>query len=654
MRQNALPILEDAGVDLVLSGHSHSYERSFLIDGHYGHSSTLQPSMILDGGDGRPAGDGAYRKPSSGLSPHEGAVYTVAGSSGKTSGGSLDHPVMFVSLDVLGSLVLDVQANRLDATFLRSTGVVADTFTLEKGCGTVATVDVSPASASVEVGATAQLTAVPRDGGGNALSGCPVGWSSSPPGPATVSATGLVTGVAVGAAIVTAATQGVSGASSITVVSSTNNAPTLDAVSDPVGTEGASVALSASFSDLDPGDVHTATVDWGDGSPVQAGTVDQDNDTFAAAHVYADDGVYTVTVMVSDGRGGVGQGAARATISNVPPTASAGGPYSGVEGSPITLTGTASDPGADALSFEWDFDYDGFNFQAEATGATAPHTYALDGLYTVALRVTDDHVSVLATATVTVTNLVLYLSLGSNATLPGGLSVANKDILAFDGSGFSLHFDGSDVGLSSFTIDAFTVVSPTEILLSFTSSGTVGGVSMDDSDVLRFTATSLGSNTAGTFSMYFDGSDVGLTTSDEDVDAIERLADGRLLLSTTGAVSVTCVSSGADEDLLEFTPTSLGATTAGAWRLYFDGSDVGLTSSEEDVDAAAVDAAGKIYLSTIGSFAVSGISGADEDVFVFVPTLLGSTTQGTFPPSLFFDGSGFGLGAYDVFAIDLP
>ena len=36
MRQNALPILEADGVDLVLTGHSHSYERSFLLDGHYG------------------------------------------------------------------------------------------------------------------------------------------------------------------------------------------------------------------------------------------------------------------------------------------------------------------------------------------------------------------------------------------------------------------------------------------------------------------------------------------------------------------------------------------------------------------------------------------------------------------------------------------
>ena len=45
MRQNALPILEAAGVDLVLTGHSHSYERSYLIDGHYGTSSTFTQAM---------------------------------------------------------------------------------------------------------------------------------------------------------------------------------------------------------------------------------------------------------------------------------------------------------------------------------------------------------------------------------------------------------------------------------------------------------------------------------------------------------------------------------------------------------------------------------------------------------------------------------
>ena len=130
MRQNALPILEAGGVDLVLAGHSHSYERSYLIDGHYGTSTTLTPSMILDHGDGRPTGNGAYQKIEG---PHLGAVYTVAGSSGQTGGGSLNHPVMFISLNVLGSLVLDVNGNSLDATFLDSTGVIRDTFTVLKG-----------------------------------------------------------------------------------------------------------------------------------------------------------------------------------------------------------------------------------------------------------------------------------------------------------------------------------------------------------------------------------------------------------------------------------------------------------------------------------------------------------------------------------------
>ena len=133
MRERVLPILEEAGVDLVLSGHSHSYERSFLIDEHYGSSSTLVDSMIIDGGDGRPDGDGAYFKPTLGPAPHEGAVYLVCGSSGKTSGGSLDHPVMVFSFNELGSMVLDIDGNRMDAVFLDASGNTLDYFTLVKG-----------------------------------------------------------------------------------------------------------------------------------------------------------------------------------------------------------------------------------------------------------------------------------------------------------------------------------------------------------------------------------------------------------------------------------------------------------------------------------------------------------------------------------------
>jgi tetratricopeptide (TPR) repeat protein len=133
MRQNALPILDSLGVDLVLTGHSHSYERSLLLDGHYGLSGTLVPAMVVDGGDGREGGDGAYGKLTLGRGPHEGTVYAVAGSSGQISGGTLDHPAMFVSLNVLGSMVLDFDGSRLDARFLNSTGAVEDSFTVIKG-----------------------------------------------------------------------------------------------------------------------------------------------------------------------------------------------------------------------------------------------------------------------------------------------------------------------------------------------------------------------------------------------------------------------------------------------------------------------------------------------------------------------------------------
>ena len=141
MRTNALPILEAGGVDLCLTGHSHSYERSFLLNGHYGTQDTLSAKMKLDAGDGKPDGKGAYKKATLGPGMHEGAVYVVAGSSGKVSNkneksaarGFLDHSAMLVSLARLGSMVIDVNGNRLDATFLSETGERLDYFSIIKG-----------------------------------------------------------------------------------------------------------------------------------------------------------------------------------------------------------------------------------------------------------------------------------------------------------------------------------------------------------------------------------------------------------------------------------------------------------------------------------------------------------------------------------------
>jgi len=133
MRENALPILEAGGVDLVLTGHSHSYERSFLLDAHYDSSSTLHDSMKVDDGDGAMWGDGAYLKPTLGPAAHEGAVYAVAGSSSKTTPAPLNHPVMVTSLLELGSMVIDIDGDQLNAVFIDDNGVVLDQFTIIKG-----------------------------------------------------------------------------------------------------------------------------------------------------------------------------------------------------------------------------------------------------------------------------------------------------------------------------------------------------------------------------------------------------------------------------------------------------------------------------------------------------------------------------------------
>jgi hypothetical protein len=155
-RNHVIPLLENYGVDLVLCGHSHCYERSGLTDGHYGFSSTWNTStMRLWPGNGSEFGGvnsvgdyiqspamagGAYMKPAA--APRKGAVYVVAGASSSVQawhGGSSalvnpnPHPAHLVSLLVLGSLIVDVEGQQLHGRYIGETGVVRDDFTILKG-----------------------------------------------------------------------------------------------------------------------------------------------------------------------------------------------------------------------------------------------------------------------------------------------------------------------------------------------------------------------------------------------------------------------------------------------------------------------------------------------------------------------------------------
>ena len=254
-------------------------------------------------------------------------------------------------------------------------------------------------------------------------------------------------------------------------------------------------------------------------------------------------------------------------------------------------------------------------------------------------------------------NDIIYVSSSTSGTA-GGVSFADEDILTFNtGTGtWAMFFDGSDVGLGSTDVDAFELLDDGSLLLSLDASFSVSGLgTVADADIIKFVPTSTGSTTAGTFQWFFDGSDVGLTTSNEDIDALDYTADGKVIVSTLGAFGVTGAS-GQDEDLIIFTPTALGSTTSGSWAWHFDGSDVGLsTSSNEDVNGAWTDSASdKLYLSTLGAFAVTGVSGDGADIFVCTPGSLGSTTTCTF--AMYWDGSasGFAGEVLDAFAVVRP
>ncbi len=237
-------------------------------------------------------------------------------------------------------------------------------------------------------------------------------------------------------------------------------------------------------------------------------------------------------------------------------------------------------------------------------------------------------------------------------SLPGIGTVAPEDIVQYDsGTGaWSLYFDGSDVGLSGQSIAAFTRLSDGALLFSFTASSLSipglnngpSGTTVTFNDVVHFVPTSLGSTTAGSWYFLFDGSDVGLTTSAESIDAVTLTAAGYLAISTTGTPGVTGLSGLSDEDLIYFVATTLGSNTAGTWNWLFDGSDVGLSdSANEDVDAASINASGAIYLSTVGAFSVTGASGGGADIVKFTPSSTGSATAGTY--SLFFNAASAGV-----------
>lgn len=137
MREQFTPVFESYGVDVVYSGHSHIYERSYYLNGHTGLASSFDPAVNAElNEEGLPAN--GQDEESYGQITNNGTddkvVYTVAGNGGKvtTTSEGFPHPAHFFSELTLGSVVIDVSETSLEARFIGVEGKVLDWFSVTR------------------------------------------------------------------------------------------------------------------------------------------------------------------------------------------------------------------------------------------------------------------------------------------------------------------------------------------------------------------------------------------------------------------------------------------------------------------------------------------------------------------------------------------
>jgi hypothetical protein len=137
LRELLVPLLDEYGVDLFVAGHDHTYQRSYVIQGHIGLSTTFDPTVHVT-----TPGDGRLQPVVKCRGPRSGTIYIVSGTAGGTRpNGNFAHPTMIPfphagsqrnGLAVPGSLVLEVDGDHLHGWQIDSEGAVLDKFQLRR------------------------------------------------------------------------------------------------------------------------------------------------------------------------------------------------------------------------------------------------------------------------------------------------------------------------------------------------------------------------------------------------------------------------------------------------------------------------------------------------------------------------------------------
>jgi uncharacterized repeat protein (TIGR01451 family) len=260
---------------------------------------------------------------------------------------------------------------------------------------TAASVALAPATATISAGDVISYILAACDAYGNDWDVTASGSYTIAPAAGGVWAANIYTAEKHSTWPVTATYTTLTDTAILTVV---NVAPTAVISSSDTTDEGQSLSLDGSLS-YDPGnDIISYAWDLDDDALF--------DDAFSATTPYTwnEPGTFTVSLIVSDVQGLTHTAATTVTVNNLPPSADAGGPYSGDEAMAIQLIGSGSDPGGSFLAYAWDLNDDGLFDDAFST--TTPYTWNEPGLFTVSLVISDvQGLTHTAATTVTVNNL---------------------------------------------------------------------------------------------------------------------------------------------------------------------------------------------------------------------------------------------------------
>ena len=283
---------------------------------------------------------------------------------------------------------------------------------------------------------------------------------------------------------------------------------------------------------------------------------------------------------------------------------------------------------------------------ASSSGVTAP-TKDIDGDTRPSNAIDAGSDEVVQPPTQTPTASV-YFSTAGNATVPGVDGTADDaDVYSWDGSAYAqtVHVTDAKYGVpATANVDGLAMVTATQFYLSFADDTTLtpsGGpaLTVQDEDVVYWNGTA--------WSVYFDGTAHGLTTSALDVNAIS-VRGGVLYFATFGSANPPGVTGTPDDaDLYSWSGT--------AYARVFDASVHGIPAKARVDGAVRIDAK-NYYLSFSTNTSLRGFGPVQDEDIVALRTTGTGTQPGTDTWTTWFNGTAHGLttAGHNIDAFSLP